>query len=197
MKKRKWLLAAAGLLSGLLVLSGCAPASDSAKEERGLTPYSLFGEKDGWEISCVVRPMTQAEKEEELASLRELQSVAESQLANGEIDEETCENLKQQYERTAQNLEEKTAYVSSVYGVCREEGAAGQSAAWQLESGGVKVVAGVQIVSADPGEWYSSYQMDGPLFIPPLEEGTMRITVGEETVSIPLTLATHTEKTLE
>ena len=190
------LSAFAALLGALLLLSGCYPADNPGKEEREQTPYSLYGQAGDWEVSCVVRAMTPAEKEEELANLREQQELVEAELAEQKIDEETCRQLKEQYERTAQNLEEKTAYVSLVNGVCRSGETAGESFDWQLNGSGVKIVAGTQTASTEPGLGYSSYQMDGRLFIPPLAEGEMVITIGDETVIIPLTYEAYTEKVL-
>ena len=189
------LFAGIAFLAGLLLLAGCSPASDPGKEERELLPYSLYGQAGDWEVSCVVRAMTEAEKQEELADLKEQQELLEKELEEETIDEATRRQLIEQYQRTAQNLQEKTAYISSVTGVCRDEGTAGTSFQWRLASAeGTKIAEGTQTASTEPGLWYSSYQMDGPLFIPPLDQGKLVITAGEEIVTIPLTFEAYTQK---
>ncbi len=194
-KKVRRLLAGIGLFALLFLLGGCYPAANPGKDEREKTPYSLYGEQEGWEVSCVVRAMTQAEKDEELANLEQAKEGLDTLLSDGELDQENYQKLKEQYERTAQNLKEKDAYISSVSGVCRNEETLGQSFTYRLaDGGGAKVVEGTQTASDEPGEWYSSYQMDGRLFIPAMEKATFQITLGDKTVTIPLPLELYTNK---
>ena len=70
------------------------------------------------------------------------------------------------------------------------------------DSNNNKIVSGTQIISStEIGHWYSSWQTEThsetSMFIPPLENATMIINIGNEEITVPLELSTTTEKIIK
>lgn len=196
MKTFKWCI----LFSAIcLLLSGCSapPAANTAEGQRALAPYFLSGEKDGWEIRCVVREATAEEKERFAAGVREVQKTVAENFSAQKIDQKDYENMNRQCEQQLQALSEKAAYVSSIYGACRNSALEGELFDYQLSGDySQKLIAGTQTASAEAGQWYTSWQTEGEIFIPPLEKATLTIRLEHTSISIPLTLSTHVSGSL-
>lgn len=190
------------LFLGLSLSSGCSSNTISKNEQRNLTPYSLYGSNNDWEISCVVREMTTEEKNKELQELEKDWKAEEELLLSQEAGKEHYELIKQQHEQIKQELKEKKAYISTITGICRNKDMDGQTFDYQLtDEKNNKVVSGTQTVSfSTVGQWYSSWQTEthteNGMFIPPLEKAEMIINIGEEKITIPLELSEHKEITL-
>lgn len=183
---RKLLLCAAGLL----LLSGCSEPALSGEQQRELVPYTLRGSQGGWEIRCEVRELTVEEKNERLAEWEKSWAEEDALLSSKGADPETCEAIQRQRERQKRDWEGKKAYLSCVYGLCRDEGLEGKPFDYRLVDGNNrKLLSGTQAASPEEGQWYASAQTEGDLFIPPLQEAALVVKIGGEEIRIPLELS--------
>ncbi len=177
-----------------MLAAGCSGSTANGTKP----PYSMHGEQDGWEVSCVVREMTQQEKEEAAQDLDREQETAQKLLEARGADEEALRQIQEQYSKQKQELEQGVAYVSTVYGICRDGTMTGETFTYRLSSeSGEKVVEGTQTASAEPSMWYSTSQTQGDPLIPPLEQARVTITAVGTSVTIPLTLTAGEEIYLE
>lgn len=175
-----------------LLLGGCStpPAANTAEGQRTMIPYALSGKKDGWEIRCVVREATAEERERFAADIQQLQKIAEENFSAQKIDQKAYEDIKRQYEQQLQALKEGGAYVSSIYGACRNSALEGELFDYQLSGDySQKLIVGTQAASSEAGQWYTSWQTEGELFIPPLQKADMQIHIKDAIISVPLTLS--------
>lgn len=189
------------LLLSLSLMFGCSSDAMSGEEQRNLTPYSLTGSKGDWEISCVVRELTPDEKKEQLNELEKNWKAEEELLLSQEGGQQIYEQTKEQYELIRQELKEKKAYVSIIYGICRDEELKGMTFDYRLtDKNNKKIVSGTQTVSPESGQWYRSWQTETNtrygLFIPPIQKAKMIINIGDEKITVPLELSTNQEKSL-
>lgn len=185
------------LFLSVSLMGGCSSSTVPKNEQRNLTPYSLYGNNDDWEISCVVRELTIDEKKEKLKELEINWKSEEELLLSQEDGQKIYEQVKEQHELIRQELTEKKAYVSIITGICHNKDMDGQTFDFQLtDEKNNKVISGTQIVSfSKVGQWYSSWQTEthteNGMFIPPLEKAKMIIKIGEEEITVPLELATN------
>lgn len=187
------------LMLSLSCLTGCSSASMSGEQQRSLVPYSLYGNHGDWEVSCVVRELTDDEKREQLHELEENWKAEEELLRAQEDKQKIYEQTKEQHELLRQELKEKKAYVSIISGVCRNSEMWGKTFDYQLsDEKNKKIVAGTQTASSEASQWYRSWQTETHtqygLFIPPVQNAAMVLRIGEEEITIPLELSTNTEK---
>lgn len=182
---------------GVMLISGCSVDTMSGEKQQNLTPYTLCGSNDDWEISCEVRELTTEEKKEELGELEKNWKEEEELLLSTEKGQEQYELIKQQHEQLKQELTEEKAYVSMITGSCNNSELEGQTFDYQLTGEkNEKIISGTQTVSSgEAGEWYRSWQTENDaqngLFIPPVKNAKMVITLGEEEIVIPLELAAN------
>lgn len=181
----------------IMLISGCSVDTMSGEKQQNLTPYTLCGSNDDWEINCEVRELTTEEKQEKLKELENDWEAEEELLLSEEKGKEQYELIKQQHEQLKQELTEEKAYVSIITGSCNNGELEGQTFDYQLTGEkNEKIISGTQTVSSgEAGEWYRSWQTESDtqngLFIPPEKNTKMVITLGEEEIVIPLELTTN------
>ena len=191
------------LFLSLSLMGGCSSNTVPEKEQRNLTPYSLYGRNDDWEIRCTVRELTADEKKEKWREWERDWEAEEELLLSQEVNPKTYEQVKAQHELIRQELTEKKAYISTITGICHNGGMDGQILDFQLTDGkNNKVIAGTQVVSfSEARQWYSSWQTETHtehgMLIPPLENAKMILHIGDEEIAIPLERAIHTEQIIE
>lgn len=180
------------VLFSVMLISGCSDDTTSSEIQQNLTPYTLYGNNNDWEICCEVRELTTKEKEEELKELKNNWEEEEKLLLSQEKGQEYYELIKQQHEQIQNDLTTEKAYVFIITGTCNNSELDGQIFDYQLTGEkNEKIISGTQIVSSgEDGMWYRSWQTENhsenDLFIPTVKNAKMVISLGEEKIVIPL-----------
>lgn len=213
MKSAKILLCSAMIMTVFAVLSGCVNRDvpqqnevpddvdyqyfvDASDAER--VPYRLTGEKDGWVINCIVKRLTEEEKNSIIqATLEEIEIKKQQYNEDSGISEEKFDTMIESLENKINDISNNNVYKSEIYGWYKGD---------QIEpnekkiiyfsikdSEGVERINGGVDVRSMSGAWYTAYNIESGeyfsnAFIPPIEDGIFTIEVSGVKTEIPLKL---------